>query len=108
MRFQRQAWVLGTACNIMVALAESTTGFKRNVDSLNQLIGSARLSKPLAKDLRRYLYSSEDIINSRQSTVLEYINACTIQGESGIYTVLSGNCSRFSSQGFSLRGSWVG
>jgi potassium voltage-gated channel Eag-related subfamily H protein 7 len=67
------SWVLGTSCNIAGALSESTTQFKRNVDSVNRLINDCNLSGSLSKDLRSYLYCSEKIIVARQ-----YQNVLTV------------------------------
>jgi hypothetical protein len=60
------AWVLGTSCSIASALAQASTQFKRHVDSTNRLISDCRISGELATDLRKYVYSAEKVIQSRQ------------------------------------------
>lgn len=75
------AIVLGTACNIMGALSATSTLFKQNVDSLNQLIVTANISPPLARKMRRYLYSCEDVICARQYHTVLGLLSPEIQGE---------------------------
>ena len=68
------SWVLATSCNIASSLAESSTQFKKHVDSTNRLISDCQISTELAADLRKYVYSAEKVIQARQHH-LEVLNS---------------------------------